>query len=261
MTIQKNRLYGGVSAFPMQRFGAPGLLRGPTIPRAPDDGGGQGGGEDDSKPIDPAAHAALAKAHERLKKDAKADRDALKEMKERLDAIEAEKAKAEEERAEKDKDVEGLRKQLEAKHAREITAANERAEKAEAQVRRLVLQNGLSTALDEARVKPELKPAAMAFLERGVEIKDEDGEPVAYKAGLPLADAIKLWAESDDGKPFILAGNSGGGAPGGRGGKDSGPNPFKAGSTFSITEQTRIFREDPEKAKRLASEAGVSLAA
>lgn len=266
MKTLKNRLSGGGSVLPVATNYAPTgpmtLLRGPIIPCAPDDGGGGGGGEDDDKPkpIDPAAHEALAKAHERLKKDAKADRDALKEMSERLAAIEAEKAKAEEEKAEKDKDVDGLRKQLEAKHAREIAAEKARADKAEAQVQKLVIDNGLSAALDEARVKPELKRAAAALLRDGVEIKDEDGEPLAYKAGLPLAEAIKLWADSDDGKHFVLAGNSGGDAPGGKGVKDSGPNPFKA-DTRNITEQAKLFAKDPEKARRLAAEAGVPLPA
>jgi len=108
--------------------------------------------------------------------------------------------------------------------------------------------------LDEARVKPELKRAAAALLREGVELKDDDGEPVAYKGGLPLAEAIKLWAEGDDGKPFVLAGNSGGGAPGGKG-AHSGPNPWKQGPSFSLTEQDRIARDKPDLAKRLMAEA------
>src|SRR5690606_36159369 len=77
------------------------------------------GDEDEPKPIDPAAHAALASAHERLKKDAKADRDALKDMQARLDAIEAEKEQAEADKAKASGDVEAIRTQLETKHGRE----------------------------------------------------------------------------------------------------------------------------------------------
>jgi hypothetical protein len=260
MNTTKNRLYGGGSLLPVATnyapTGAMTLLRGPIIPRAPDDGGGQGGGDDDEpKPIDPAAHAALASAHERLKKDAKADRDALKELNDRLAAIEAEKEQAEAEKAKASGDVEAVRTQLETKHARDLKAATDRAEKAEAQVQKLVIDNGLSAALDEARIKPELKRAATAMLRDGVELKDEDGEPVAYKGGLPLAEAIRLWAEGDDGKPFILAGNSGGGAPGGGKTASNTPNPWKQGSTFSLTEQDRIARDKPDLAKRLMAEA------
>lgn len=262
MITNKTRLYGGGSVLPSAyapTFGAPGMLRGPTIPRALDEGG-QGGGDDQGdgeKAIDPAAHAALAAAHERLKKDAKADRDALKDMQGRLDAIEAEKEQAEADKAKASGDVEAVRTQLETKHGRELKVATDRAEKAERQVEKLVIDNGLAAALDEARIKPELKRAAAAMLREGVELKDDDGEPVAYKAGLPLAEAIKLWAEGDDGKPFVLAGNSGGGALGGKG-SHTGPNPWKDGATFNLTDQDRIEREKPELAARLKAEAGAA---
>jgi len=262
MNTTKNRLFGGGSVLPAvyaPTFGSPGMLRGPTVPRAPDDdgqgGGGDGGEGDDPKPIDPAAHEALAKAHERLKKDAKADRDALKELNDRLAAIEAEKEQAEADKAKASGDVEAVRAQLETKHARDLKAVTDRAEKAEAQVQKLVIDNGLSAALDEARVKPELKRAATAMLREGVELKDDDGEPVAMKGGLPLADAIRLWAEGDEGKPFVLAGNSGGGAPGGGKAALNAPNPWKQGPTFSLTEQDRITRDKPDLAKRLKAEA------
>lgn len=261
MNTTKNRLYGGGSVLPAiyaPTYGAPGLLRGPTIPRALDDAPPTASDDDEPKPIDPAAHAALASAHERLKKDAKADRDALKDMQARLDAIEAEKEQAEADKAKASGDVEAVRSQLETKHGRELKAATDRAEKAERQVEKLVIDNGLSAALDEARVKPELKRAAAALLREGVELKDDDGEPVAYKGGLPLAEAIKLWAEGDEGKPFVLAGNSGGGAPGGGKGAHSGPNPWKAGPTFNLTDQDRIEREKPELAARLKAEAGAA---
>lgn len=261
MKTTKTRLFGGGSVLPAvyaPAFGAPGMLRGPTIPRALDEGG-QGDGGDDKhegdKLIDPAAHAALAAAHERLKKDSKADRDALKELNTRLAAIEIEKEQAEADKAKASGDVEAVKTQLQAKHDRETKALTDRAEKAEAQVQKLVIDNGLSAALDEARIKPELKRAATAMLRDGVELTDDDGEPVAMKGGLPLADAIKLWAEGDEGKPFILAGNSGGGAPGGGKGCANVPNPWKQGSTFSLTEQDRITRDKPDLAKRLKAEA------
>lgn len=261
MNTTKNRLLGGGSVLPVATNYAPvgpmTLLRGPIIPQAPNDdqGGGEGQGDDEPQLIDPAAHAALASAHERLKKDAKADRDALKELNDRLAAIEAEKEQAEADKAKASGDVEAVRIQLETKHGRELKAATDRAEKAERQVEKLVIDNGLSAALDEARVKPELKRAAAALLREGVELKDDDGEPVAYKGGLPLAEAIKLWAEGDEGKPFVLAGNSGGGAPGGGKGAHSGPNPWKQGPSFSLTEQDRIARDKPDLAKRLMAEA------
>ena len=260
MNTTKNRLLGGGSVLPVIGRMTPRERAMDRYLRGPDDhppAASGVGDEDEPNPIDPAAHAALASAHERLKKDAKADRDSLKEMQARLDAIEAEKEQAEADKAKASGDVEAVRTQLETKHGRELKAATERAEKAERQVEKLVIDNGLSAALDEARVKPELKRAADAMLRDGVELKDDDGEPVAYKGGLPLAEAIKLWAEGDEGKPFVLAGNSGGGAPGGKG-AHSGPNPWKQGPTFNLTDQDRIEREKPELAARLKAEAGAA---
>lgn len=243
-------------------FGAPGLLRGVVIPRAPDDGTGGGGGDgggdddDDKKPIDPTAHAALAAAHERLKRDAKADRDALKELKDQVAAIQKEKEDAEHEAAGKTGDVEKVKTQLEARHSAEVKTLTERAEKAEAQVRKLVVEGNLSAALDEVRIKPDLKKAATAMLLReGIDLEDEDGEPVAIKNGLPLAQAIKLWAEGDEGKAFVLDGNVGGGAHGG--GKSSGVNPWKQ-ETFSLSAQDTLEAKNPGLAARLKAEAGVA---
>lgn len=259
MTTLKTRLAGGAAPyFPTNRFGAPGMLRGVTLSRAPeDDNGGAGGGEDDDNDkIDPAAHAALAAAHERLKKDAKADRDALKELREQVAAIQKEKDDAEHEAANKSGDVEKVKKQLEDRHAVALKAETDRADKAEAQVRKLVVEGNLSAALDEVRIKPDLKRAATAMLLReGIELEeDDDGNPAPVKGGLPLAQAIKLWAESDEGKAFILEGNAGGGAGGG--GKQSARNPWKAGQ-INLTEQDAIEAKNPALASRLKAEAGV----
>lgn len=265
MNIAKTTLLGSTALPRLQdtRFGAPGMLRGPTIARAPEDDSGGGGAGDDTleggegnDAIDPAKHAALAAAHERLKKDAKKDRDALKEMGDRLAAIEKAKEDAEHEAANKSGDVEKVKKQLEDRHAVALQAEKDRADKAEAMVRKLVVEGNLSKALDDVRIKPDLKEAATALLLReGIELEDEDGEPVALKDGLPLADAIKLWAESDKGKAFILDGNAGGGAGGGA--KHSGRNPWKQ-ETWSLTEQDATEAKNPGLAARLKAEAGVS---
>ncbi|WP_404415524.1 hypothetical protein [Brevundimonas vesicularis] len=77
----------------------------------------------------------------------------------------------------------------------------------------LVGTNALTTALIEAKVDDIYKPAVTALLkEKGIKIT-KDGEPQIE--GRSLTDYVKEWAASDAGKPFILDGNSGGGAPGG----------------------------------------------
>lgn len=253
--------------YPVQRFGAPGLLRGPSIALRPEDdqGGGGGSGDDDDgdtpppggQSPDPAAYQALVANHERLKRDAKKDRDALKAIREELDAQKREREAAEQDAAHKSGDVEKVKSQLEAKHAVEVKSLTARAEKAEAQVRKLVVEGNLSASLDEVRVKPELKRAVTAMLLReGIELEeDEENNPVPMKGGLPLAQAIKLWAESEEGKAFVLDGNSGGGAQGG--GKPTGRNPWKR-ETWSLTEQDTVTAKNPALAGRLKAEAGVA---
>lgn len=261
MTIhRKHRLLGGAASyapFSGAPVGAAMMLRAAIVPRYPDEPPPQDPAEEPA-PIDPAAHQRLADAHERLKKDSKADRDRLKAMEDQLAEIQREKDKADEEKAKASGDVEAIKKQLEDKHAKELTAKDTRIVTLEGQLQRLVIDNGLAASLTAERVKPELAKAAAAMLRDGVEIKDEDGEPKAYKGGLPLAEAIKLWATTDEGKAFVLDGNSGGGANGGAK-SPGGKNPWKSGtSDFSLTEQDRITKQDPALARRLMAEAGAA---
>ena len=81
----------------------------------------------------------------------------------------------------------------------------------------LLVENGLSNALLEAGVKkPSYLKAAKAML-AGQVVLTADGENRIAKIGdKPLADFIKTWATSDEGKSFVDApANSGGGAQGG----------------------------------------------
>lgn len=192
---------------------------------------------DENETIDPKAHKALADAHERLKKDAKADRDALKALQDQVSDLTTAKDEAESAAAAKAGDIEAVKAQLEAKHARELKALADRADKAEGHVRKLVVDNGLDAALDAANVSPALKKAAKALLRDGVELKDENGEPIALIGGVSLSDGIKAWATSEEGKHFVLDGNSGGGAPGGNSG---GAKPL---SELGDAERLKLARE------------------
>jgi hypothetical protein len=70
----------------------------------------------------------------------------------------------------------------------------------------------------------------------------------------PVNKYLKDWAQTDEGRAFI-AGNNGSGAPGSRGNEAKGPNPWMS-DQWNTTEQGRIAREEPEKAKRMAKAAG-----
>lgn len=123
----------------------------------------------------------------------------------------------------------------------------------------MVIDGGLSDALDGAKVSPALKKAALALLkaEHSVDLSD-DGK--ATVNGKPLADFVGEWAKSDTGKAFVLNGGSGGGAGGsGNGGTGGqGANPWDP-KTKNVTEQGAIFKADPTRARTLAAQHGVKL--
>jgi len=89
---------------------------------------------------------------------------------------------------------------------------------------------GLTQQLDAVGVKPELRKAAMALLRSNADIDDDGAISLGGKA---LADAIKEWAASDEGKAFIVNGNAGGGAEGGGKGKQPAPKAGNLGGSKS----------------------------
>jgi len=199
------------------------LARGPQIMRAAEnDQGGEADNSADPKPadkaadaIDPAKYQNLANAHDRLKKDAAADRAAMKQLNDRLAAYDAEKAAAEEAKAREAGDFDTVKKQLEDRYGKEVAKRDETIGKYRSQVEKLVIDAGLSQAIAGAGVAPEFLGAVTALLRQGVEIKDDDnGNPTAFRQNVPLSEAVKLWAENE-GKAFIRLDNSGGGAQGG----------------------------------------------
>jgi len=84
----------------------------------------------------------------------------------------------------------------------------------------LLVDNGLSSALLEAGVKKASYLKAAKAMLAGQVVLTADGEQRIAKVGdKPLAEFVKEWAASDEGKAFVDApGNSGGGANGGAGG-------------------------------------------
>lgn len=154
-------------------------------------------------------------------KGLKAKRDELlsdmKELKERLKGIEAEKADAEEKAAAKTGDVNKVKEQLEAKHKKEIDALTQTKVKLESQLQSHVIGEGLTQALVKAKIAPALMEAAKALIKTNFkgEIGDNDGKPFAKFDGKAVDEFVTEWAQSDAGKHFVTAdGNTGGGSNG-----------------------------------------------
>ena len=124
-------------------------------------------------------------------------------------------------------------------HGEELLKANGLAGTYEAQLKTLLIDNGLSAALDAVDINKSLKAGAVAMLQAGAIITDGK----AMIGDKSLSDAVKEWAETDAGKAFCLApNNSGGGAEGG-----NTPAGGKKFSDMTLTEKTLLLNTDPDK--------------
>lgn len=77
--------------------------------------------------------------------------------------------------------------------------------------RKLIVDNGLTDALTKANVAPALLDAARALHASSVVIKEDNGVRKAVVGGKDLGSYIAEWAQGDQGKHFVAAGNNGGG--------------------------------------------------
>lgn len=127
--------------------------------------------------------------------------------------------------------------------------------------RTYALDAEINAAIAAGNVVPALVPAFTALLKTQAKADLVDGKYAVTIGDKPAAEHIKGFLESEDGKAYRAAPiNGGGGAPGGKGGGDGSTNPF-AKDSLNLTEQARLYREDPTKAAQLASAAGVDIAA
>lgn len=112
-----------------------------------------------------------------------------------------------------------VRKQLETKHAAEISALNEALNAERAMSTGMLVDEGLTKALVDSGVKKELLRGAHAMLKGMVKVAEEDGKRAAIvetdMGPLPLAKFVGEWASGPEGSAFV-APPAGGGAGGSR---------------------------------------------
>lgn len=169
------------------------------------------------------------------------------ERQKRRDA-EAAKAEADEEARKKAEeaaaasgDVDALRKQLEAKHAKDIEKLTKERDDATGQLQRLVVEGGIDAALDAAGMAPAYKRMLRRDFEAEHQIDIRDGQ--AFVGGEALADVVKKWTETEAVSGLKAAGHgSGSGAPGG--GKTAGKTLAEMGDA----ERLALAREGKLKA-------------
>jgi hypothetical protein len=238
----------------------------------------------DGLPEHPDAKA-LKNAHDRTKqrvKDLQAELDEAKEKAEQLpedfDADLYERAVTEGVGGGKEpKDAEQIRKEAadaatkraEEKAAKEIDKLSVRAETAETRLHNMIKRQAIDEALEENNITdPALRKGARALLLPLIEVHEDEGELVALAKDpsvgdtIPVAEHVKAWAQTDEGKAYVSAresagGGASGGGKGGTGTPGSTDNPWKKGDSFNVTRQAQLRREDPERAAQLMREAGV----
>lgn len=128
------------------------------------------------------------------------------------EAAEAKEAAARE-AAEKAGDVETLKKQLEAKHAKDMEKLQSEAESYKGQLQKVLIDNGITEALTKSKVAPEFMRGAALQFRDGLEIEMKDG--AAFVGDKPLSDAVSEWVQADGAAYIAASGASGSAASGG----------------------------------------------
>ena len=155
----------------------------------------------------------LKKKNDELLSELKGERDKRKEL-------EQQAQEKEQQAAEKDGDIEKVKEQYEKKLEQERNKLNEQVENYKSQVHKMVVDQGLQSALSQAGVAPHYQEAAHHLIKgkHQIEIEESNNGPAAKVDGKPLQDFISEWSQSDTGKNFVAAANnSGGGAQGANG--------------------------------------------
>lgn len=117
----------------------------------------------------------------------------------------------------------------------------------------------LNAAIAESGIAKPFVPALRAMFKGKVKVAVENDESVVTIDNMPVAQAIKAFAESDDGKHYVVAPASGGGGGNGSGKPGEKPtdgNPW-AKDSRNFTKQVEIEKSNPALAEKYKREAGV----
>ena len=140
--------------------------------------------------------------------DANAELDSLRKFKQQADQN-AEAAKG---------NYDEALKLVNDNHQKEIQKLQDSNGNLTKQLETILIDNGLSAALDGVKVQTKLKKAATAMHRGEVTLKDG----AAMVGEVPLTDFINNWSQTDEGKAFIQAADNSGGDAGGGGNSGQG---------------------------------------
>ena len=122
-----------------------------------------------------------------------------------------------------------------------------------------MIHDSVRSAATKAKILPEALDDALMLAERVFEVS-EDGKVVAKEnVGVtPGIDPALWFSDLQSRRPHWWGQTTGGGAGGNRGGGGAGANPWSA-ENWNMTEQGRIHRENPTRARQLAEAAGTTI--
>lgn len=156
-------------------------------------------------------------------------------------------------------DIESIKQQARKPLQKELDQLKQQRDQAQQQVEQMVRDQALNEALQAAKIDTPFMGPLKAYFGQSIKVETDDNGNVQPVIETELGPQdpksyIKEWAASEEGRVYVQ-GNQGSGAKGTNGSGGSGPNPWQS-DQWNTTEQARIAREDPEKAKRLARAAG-----
>ena len=141
-----------------------------------------------------------------------------------LEALKLFKQNADVKMAEDEKSYNDAKALTQEAHEEALAKIQSDADNANAQLKTLLIDNGLSAALDGVDINKNLKAGAVAMLQSSATIVDGK----AMIGDESLSDAVKNWAASDTGKAFCNAPLNQGG---------DGGNGSESGNTGNTTQQ------------------------
>lgn len=210
---------------------------------------------------------ALKNAHDRSKADNRTLKDRLSTAEARLDGLPEEFNAEEYERLKEaagdgskiDERLERQRSDLERRHSEAIKRKDDRLAVLESALKRKTIDDGLTQALVDAGVERKHLALTKAYLAPRVNIVEDEGEFTAevdtdINPHMPLAEFVKTWASSEEGKQYVAPATGGGAS--GSGQKITGENPWDQ-KTRNLTKQQDIIAANPTRARQLAEAAGV----
>jgi len=164
--------------------------------------------------------------------------------------------------------AEAATRRAEAGFAKERDKLTDKVGRLTTRVERDTRNSALNAALDAVKVTdPAYRAGAAAILSGSIKvIEDDNGDFVAVAhdkdlGDIPVAEHVKAWAGTDQGKAYVGARESEGGGANGSGsggnGDVSSKNPWAKGDSFNVTAQAQLRRENPTLAAKFQREAGV----